>query len=97
MLCPSGGSTNDGSAGTKSFGRTNCSAFKKTFRRVVVRNAARKTHPTTNNPADSSAGANPKGEDCVHERCDSILAQSFRPSHVHILGQDRRYAADVSD
>src|SRR6266853_4981144 len=97
MPCPSGRSTNDGSAGTKSSGRTNCSACKKMFRRVVVRNAPRKTNPKTNKPADSSAATNLKGEDCVHERCNSILAQSCRGSHVQILGTDRRHSADVSD
>src|SRR6202022_5050425 len=55
MPCLSGRSTNDGLAGTKSSGRTNCSAFRKIFRRVVVRNAVRKTKPKTNTPADSSA------------------------------------------
>src|ERR1700676_3628984 len=97
MLCLSGRSTNDGSVGTKSSGRINCSAFKKMFRRVVVRNAPRKTNPKTNKPADSSAATNLKGEDCVYERCNSILAQSCRASHVHFLGQDRRHSTDVSN
>src|SRR5678815_6193616 len=48
MPCRSGRSTNDGSAGTKSFGRTNCSALKKIFRRFVVRNATRKADPEPN-------------------------------------------------
>src|SRR5882762_1681291 len=97
MLCRSGRSTNDGSAGTKSSGRTNCSAFRKMFRRVVVRNAPRKTNPKTNKPADSFAATNLKGEDCVHERCNSILAQSCRASRVQILGGDRGHSTDVSD
>src|SRR5216683_2089863 len=97
MLCLSGRSTNDGSAGTKSSGRTSCSAFRKMFRRVVVRNTACKTNRRTNKPADSSAATNLKGEDCVHERCNSILAQSCRASHVQFLGKDRRHSTDVSD
>src|SRR5260370_32068666 len=97
MPCLSGRSTNDGSAGTKSSGRTNCSACRKMFRRVVVRNAPRKTNPKTNKPADSSAATNLKGEDCVHERCNSILAQSRRASHVQIPGKDTGYSTDFSD
>src|ERR1700693_1229284 len=97
MPCLSGRSTNDGSAGTKSSGRINCSACKKMFRRVVVRNAPRKTNPKTHKPADSPAATNLTGEYYVHERCNSILAQSCRGSHVQVFGQDRRHSTDVSD
>src|ERR1700719_1415472 len=97
MPCLSGRSTNDGSAGTKNSGRTNFSACRKMFRRVVVRNAARKTNPKTNKLADSSAATNLTGEYYVHERCNSILAQSCRASHFQILGKDRGYSSDVSD